>query len=59
MWRVTYYLALPFCHAQHRVAQRRIAALGTPYWALWLALWLPLRLLAVVLLSIATWSAAA
>jgi hypothetical protein len=58
MWRATYYPALLFAHAQHRVALRRIAALDTPYWALWFAFWLPLRAVAVALLRIAEWSAA-
>lgn len=58
MWRAPYYPAFLFCHAQHWVAQRRIAALGTPYWALWFTLWIPLYAVASVLLQIATWSAA-
>jgi hypothetical protein len=59
MWRASYYPALLFCHAQHRVALRRIAALGTPWWAVWFTLWAPLYAVASVLLGIAKWSAAA
>ncbi len=46
---VLIYPTLDVGHAQAWIAEHRKAAIGTPLWGLWLALWLPVRLVFVAL----------
>lgn len=46
------YPTLDVGEAQAWIAKRRKAAIGTKRWSLWLALWLPVRLVFVALLNV-------